>query len=130
MPHFRIAIVLIWRDNRVLVQRRLADAEHLPDVWEFPGGKCEPNETPGDAAIREAREELGIEIEIVGERQIIHFEYSNRAITLFPFDAKIVSANEPQTLASSQLRWMFPDEMQADEFPAANATLITQLQKI
>lgn len=124
----QIAIVLIWREDRVLVQCRLSSAEHLPNVWEFPGGKCEANETPRDCAIREAREELGIEIEIVGERVSIDFAYSNRAITLFPFDAKIVSG-EPQSLASSELRWITPREMKPEEFPVANAALIEELQR-
>ena len=132
MQHLQIAIVLIWRDNHILVQKRLATASHLPNVWEFPGGKCEKNESPRDCAIREAREELRIEIEIIRERETIDFEYSkdgsNRVVTLFPFDAKIIEG-EPQTLASSELRWMLPSEMKADEFPAANTVLIAQLQE-
>ncbi len=126
-PSFSIAIVLLWRNNRVLVQRRLSHAEHLPNLWEFPGGKCELDEVPRDCAIREAREELGVEIEITGERKPIPFEYSNRTVTLFPFDAKIISG-EPQTLAASELRWMLPREMKTAEFPAANASLIAALQ--
>ena len=130
MQHLRIAIALIWREDRVLVQRRLATASHLPDVWEFPGGKIEADETPREAAIREAREELGIEIEIIRERETIGFEYSNdnskRAVTLFPFDA--LAVGEPQPLASSGLCWMLPGEMNADDFPAANASLIARLQ--
>ncbi len=124
--HLQIAIVLIWREHRVLVQRRLATAEHLPNVWEFPGGKCETDETPRDCAIREAREELGVEIEIIGERETFKFEYSNRTVTLHPFDATIISG-KAQPLASSELCWMFPCEMNVDEFPAANAILIGQL---
>jgi len=127
MPHLQIAIVLIWRDHRVLVQRRLATAEHLPNLWEFPGGKCEPHETPRDCAIREAREELNVETEIVGERPEITFEYSNRKVILHPFDAQIISG-EAQPLASSELRWMFPSEMKTDEFPAANTSLIARLK--
>lgn len=128
MPHLQIAIVLIWRDYRVLVQRRLATAEHLPNLWEFPGGKCEADEMPRDCAIREAREELSVEVEILGEHQAITHQYEDREVTLHPFNAKIVSG-EAQTLASSELRWMFPFEMQAADFPNANAILIGQLQK-
>lgn len=128
LQHLQIAIVLIWRDYRVLVQRRLATAEHLPNAWEFPGGKCEPHEAPRDCAIREAREELGIEIEIIGERETITHKYEDRTVTLHPFDARIV-AGEAQALASSKLRWMFPIEMKAADFPSASAILIGQLQK-
>ncbi|HVF84770.1 MAG TPA: (deoxy)nucleoside triphosphate pyrophosphohydrolase [Abditibacteriaceae bacterium] len=128
MQHLQIAIVLVWRDHRVLVQRRLATVEHLPNLWEFPGGKCKAGESPHQAAIREAREELGVEIEIIGERQSITHEYEDRKVTLHPFDAQIVKG-EAEALASSQLRWMFPIEMKAEGFPSANALLIGQLQK-
>lgn len=128
MQHLQIAIVLIWRDHRVLVQRRLSNAEHLPNLWEFPGGKCELDETPRDCAIREAREELGVEIEIIGEHKAITHEYEDRKVTLHPFDAKIITG-EAQALASNKLRWMFPLEMKAADFPSANALLIGQLQK-
>ena len=76
MQHLQIAIALIWRDGKILIQRRLANADHLPNLWEFPGGKIEEGETPREAAIREAREELGIEIEIIGKRNSSDFEYS------------------------------------------------------
>ena len=133
MQHLQIAIVLIWRDNHILVQKRLATASHLPNVWEFPGGKCEKNESPREAAIREVREELGVEIEIFGERKAIEHDYSVRdkskpKVTLYPFDAKVVGDVEPQALASAKLRWMHPNEMQFDEFPAANLWLIADLQ--
>lgn len=133
MQHFHIAIVLIWRNNQILVQRRLSSAEHLPNVWEFPGGKCEEGETPREAAIREAREELGVEIEIFKERRAEEHDYSKRdkskpRVTLYSFDAKIAGDTEPQALASSKLRWMHPNEMRVEEFPAANFWLIADLQ--
>ena len=128
MLHLQIAIILIWRDHRVLVQRRLATAEHLPNRWEFPGGKCEPHETPRDCAIREASEELGVQIEIIGEHQAATHQYEDRTVTLHPFDARIV-VGEAQALASSKLHWVFPIEMKAADFPSANAIFIGQLQK-
>ena len=80
-PHFHIAIVLLWRDNEILAAKRRADAEHLPDVWEFPGGKCAPGEAPANAALREAREELGVKIEILGARAPLEFDYPARLVT-------------------------------------------------
>ncbi len=128
VPHFHIALALVWRDGRVLVTRRRADANHLPDVWEFPGGKCEHGETPRDAAIREAREELGIEVEIVGDYAPISHDYTARRVTLHPFSCRIVSG-EPQALGSSALRWLAPQELKIDDFPVANKTLIEELQR-
>lgn len=54
------ACALIDVDGRVLIARR-PEGKTMAGLWEFPGGKVEPGETPEDAVIRELREELGIE---------------------------------------------------------------------
>ncbi len=55
------AVALIDADNRVLIAQRPA-AKSMAGLWEFPGGKVEPGETPEAALIRELKEELGIEV--------------------------------------------------------------------
>ena len=55
-----VAAALIDRDGRVLLAQRRQNAV-LGGLWEFPGGKVEPGETPEDALIRELKEEIGIE---------------------------------------------------------------------
>ena len=94
-PHLQIALAIIWRGPEILIARRRDDADHLPGVWEFPGGKCRDGETPNDAAIREAREELGVEIRITGTRPVLEFDYETRHVTLHPFDAEIFSGEGP-----------------------------------
>ncbi|QIE56880.1 (deoxy)nucleoside triphosphate pyrophosphohydrolase [Pikeienuella piscinae] len=54
------AVALIDRDGRVLIAERPA-GKPMAGLWEFPGGKVEPGETPEAALIRELHEELGIE---------------------------------------------------------------------
>jgi mutator protein MutT len=127
MPHFDIAIALLWCENRVLVTQRRADAEHLPGVWEFPGGKCESGETPAACAIREAREEIGVEISIVAARPPLRYEYSARRVTLHPFDCVIVRG-QPQPLECAAWRWLAPAALRDEEFPAANAPLLAALR--
>ncbi|CAN5175081.1 8-oxo-dGTP diphosphatase MutT [soil metagenome] len=55
------AAALIDVDGRVLIGKRPSD-KTLPDLWEFPGGKVEPGETPEACLIRELDEELGITV--------------------------------------------------------------------
>ncbi|WP_113911713.1 (deoxy)nucleoside triphosphate pyrophosphohydrolase [Roseovarius dicentrarchi] len=54
------AVVLIDVDGRVLLAQR-PEGKSMAGLWEFPGGKVEPNETPEAALIRELHEELGID---------------------------------------------------------------------
>jgi 8-oxo-dGTP diphosphatase len=54
--------------EQLLIARRTAP-EAIAGLWEFPGGKWEPGETARDGVTRELREELGVDVEIVGEVQ-------------------------------------------------------------
>src|ERR1700687_3379504 len=55
------AVALVDSDGRVLLAQR-REGKHLAGLWEFPGGKVQPGETPETALIRELREELAIEV--------------------------------------------------------------------
>ncbi|RIQ27371.1 NUDIX domain-containing protein [Jiangella rhizosphaerae] len=58
----RVAVAVLVDGHRVLMCHRRADRTWYPDVWDFPGGHLEDGETAVDAARRECREELGIEV--------------------------------------------------------------------
>ena len=127
-PHLQIALALVWREGEVLIARRRADAAHLPGKWEFPGGKCEADESPAAACIRETREEIGGEIEILGAREIIEWDYAPRLVTLHPFDCCIVSG-AARALENAEIQWCVPSKLNSEDFPAANAKLIAQLNE-
>jgi 8-oxo-dGTP diphosphatase len=57
-----VRVVLGDRDGRLLLLRRAGDDDHNPGLWEFPGGGIEPGETPDEAAARELREEVGVDV--------------------------------------------------------------------
>src|SRR3546814_15149537 len=56
-----VAVALVDADGRVLLTQR-PPGKKLAGMWEFPGGKVEPNETPEAALLRELREELDLDI--------------------------------------------------------------------
>ena len=71
---FIVAVAfLIERDGRLLMIRRSADREHAPGQWECGSGRVEAGEEPIDAVRREAREETGLEVEVVGVVDAFHY---------------------------------------------------------
>ena len=58
-PRLRVAAAVVWRGDRLLLTRR-PPGGRFGLLWEFPGGKLEPGETPEQALARELREELGV----------------------------------------------------------------------
>ena len=127
-PHLQIALAIIWREGEILVSRRLDSADHLPGAWEFPGGKIEVGETPAQAAIREACEEVGLLVEVTAARSPIEWEYEQRIVTLHPFDCRIIGGHL-ETRRVAEVRCMAPSELRTEDYPAANAQLIADLQR-
>ncbi len=126
-PQLQIALALIWREGELLIARRALNAGHLPDKWEFPGGKVEANETLEQACVREAREEVGLEVEITGAREVIVWDYAQRAVILHPFDCRITQG-EARALECAAVKWCAPADLDAADFPPANAALIATLR--
>ena len=125
-PVIDVAIGLVWKDGRVLIARRPGGV-HLGGLWEFPGGKVEPGETPEACLLREIQEELCIEAEVVGRREVIEYTYLERAVRLHPIDCRWLSG-EPHPAGCEEPRWVSPGELSGYEFPPANAPLLASLR--
>jgi 8-oxo-dGTP pyrophosphatase MutT (NUDIX family) len=66
LPHKHIGVAVIWNDqDEILIDRRKQEGL-LGGLWEFPGGKIEPEETVEACIRREIQEELGIQVEVGG----------------------------------------------------------------
>lgn len=112
--------------GRILITKR-PDHVHQGGLWEFPGGKLEPGETPLEALARELHEELGIRV--LSSRPLIrvHHDYGDRQILL---DVHRVSsyAGEPQSREGQPITWVHPDAMDPGAFPAADRPIISALR--
>jgi len=121
-----VAAGLIFRDNKLLLTQRPADS-HLGGKWEFPGGKREPNETFAECLRRELREELGVEVEVQQLVEAITHHYPERTVHLRFFRCQL-REGEPQALDCPALQWVGRDQLDAFDFPAADARLLDTLR--
>lgn len=116
------------RSGRFLVQQRLP-GKSRPLLWEFPGGKVEAGESEQQALVRECREELAVELEVVGPKlwSGVH-DYPDLAVELILYRAEIRSG-EPQCLGANAMAWLTPAQMKALPFCEADLPLLDALER-
>ena len=122
----RIAVGLVWFEGEILIARRHA-AAHQGSKWEFPGGKMNAGESAYAAVIRELMEETGLAVAPQRVRRTIHHAYPDRLVELVVIDCE-ASSKAAQPLGSAEVRWVSPAELSNYDFPAANQTLLAELQ--
>ena len=122
------AAALVDHDGRVLLAQRPAD-KSMPGLWEFPGGKVEPGETPEAALIRELREELGIETwgSCLAPLTFASHRYE-RFHLLMPLFACRRWDGTPRPREGQTLRWTHPRDMRALPMPPADLPLVAVLR--
>lgn len=128
IPHKRIGVAVIYNDQgQILIDRRPTD-KMLGGLWEFPGGKIEPNETVEACIKREILEELAIDIE-VGEHIItVDHAYTHFRVSLIVHACRYLGG-EPQAIGCEEIRWVNLDELDQFPFPKANIKIIEALKK-
>jgi A/G-specific adenine glycosylase len=128
LPHYPISVAAVFREGRLLIGKRPEEGL-LGGLWEFPGGKIEPGESPREAALRELREEMCIEASIGSQIAIVPHAFSHFRITLHAFEASWISG-EPCGRSVSEWRWVRPERLTEFAFPAANREIISRLAGI
>ena len=117
--------VVLNEAGEVLIDQRL-EGGLLGGMWEFPGGKQEEGETIEACISRELREELAIEVMVCELLISVDHAYSHKKLRFVVHLCSWLSG-EPQPLASQQVRWVRPDQLNDYPFPAANARIIEAL---
>jgi len=121
----KVTAAIFVNDGMLLIAKRKPTAR-LPNLWEFPGGKIEPNETPEACLKRELKEEFDVDV-TVGEYlgSNIH-AYDFGTIELMAFKA-FWEKGDFKLLDHDEIRWVFTHELEQFDFAPADMAFVEQL---
>lgn len=123
-PQIIVVAAIIERDGAFLVTRRQAGV-HLEGLWEFPGGKVDPDETHASALRREIREELDADIEVLDLMFTTSHAYPGRTVVLYFYRCTLRGA--PRPLLGQEMQWVQRRDLVTLGFPPADEELIRRL---
>lgn len=126
-PIIDVAVAVIHQNGKYLITRRHENV-HLAGLWEFPGGKCLPDETLERCLVREAEEELGVAIDIGRPLYQGTHDYPDRTVRLHVYLCALTSG-VPEALASQEVRWVAPEALLEYPFPEANLPFLRRLME-
>jgi mutator protein MutT len=112
----------VWRRGQSFWFVRRGPELREPGMWEFPGGKVEPGETPAEALQRELREELGLEVR-VGERLAVA-QHGNIELQAFAVE---VTQGQPQLREHDAQAWLHPEQFAEYPMTTLERQLLQQL---
>lgn len=119
-----VLAAVIERDGHFLLTRRLKGT-HLAGTWEFPGGKCEPDESHEACLTRELVEELAVSATIGDEIFTTEHPYPERTVRLH--FRRVTLLSEPSPQLGQQMRWIAREALRSLELPEADRGLVELL---
>lgn len=122
-----VACALVDADRRVLIAQRPAE-KSMGGLWEFPGGKVEPDETPEQAIIRELAEELGVDTKVACLAPLSFASYGYETFhLLMPLYVCRKWQGTPHPHEHQALKWIRPQRLRDYDMPPADEPLIAHL---
>ena len=120
-----VAAIIIENDKVFATQRGYGE---FKDGWEFPGGKIEPGETPEEAIVREIKEELDTEVEVIELLDTVEYDYPNFHLSMGCFICKIKSG-DLVLKEHEAAKWLTKDTLGSVEWLPADMGLVREIEK-
>ncbi|MDD6441946.1 MAG: (deoxy)nucleoside triphosphate pyrophosphohydrolase [bacterium] len=119
-----VAAIIIDHDKVFATQRGYGE---FKDGWEFPGGKIEPDESPENAIVREIKEELDTEVEVIRLLDTVEYDYPNFHLSMDCFICKIKSGD--LTLKEHEAAaWLTKETLYSVDWLPADRGLIGKIE--
>lgn len=120
-----VAAIIIENDKVFATQRGYGEFKY---GWEFPGGKIEPGETPEEAIVREIKEELDTEVEVIELLDTVEYDYPNFHLSMGCFICKIKSG-DLVLKEHEAAKWLTKDTLGSVEWLPADMGLVREIEK-
>lgn len=120
-----VVAAVIVQDGKIFCAQRGKDTT-LAEMWEFPGGKIEENETPEEALKREILEEMQCEIEVGKQVEHTVYEYDFAVVHLTTYYSRIISG-EPILIEHIDARWLEPSQLEDLNWAPADIPAIEKI---
>lgn len=122
----RVVAAVIEHDGRYLITQRNSNAV-LPGLWEFPGGRVEPDESETNALLREVKGRIGVEV-VVGPKLGEHLhDYTGYQVHLTMYRCTLPTEARPYPATVADLRWVTSREFLDYDFPPADEKTMSKL---
>ena len=108
VPHYTAASAVIEKSSQVLIKQRPENGL-LGGMWEFPGGKIHPEESPTSSVQRQIYQELGVGIDIGEKLGVFKHTYTHFRETRFAFLCKLSNGKIPQLGSNKSMNWVATD---------------------
>ncbi|RNC67514.1 MAG: (deoxy)nucleoside triphosphate pyrophosphohydrolase [Desulfuromonadales bacterium] len=122
-----VTAAIIEHGGKILLTRRKPDAPY-PLLWEFPGGKLEPEEHPEACIVRELREELAMEVTVSGIYDVIYHRYPERPVMVLAYRCLWVGG-ELRELDVAGHCWSAPGELSSFDLLPADFPLAERIAR-
>ena len=120
--------VLVEQEGKVLLVRRAVDPKQ--GWWCIPSGFVEYDEAPGEAALRECREETGLDVRLIGLLDVYHYQSDFRGSgILIVYQAEVVGGDLRPGDDASEARCFSPDQLPQEIAFASNRKALRQWQQ-
>lgn len=127
MKTINVVAAIIINNNKLFATQR--GYGEFKDGWEFPGGKIEEGETPGQALKREIREELDTEIEVGELVDTIEYDYPNFHLSMKCF-ACTIKSGDLVLKEHESARWLGKDELHSVDWLPADIGILEQCSEL